>query len=162
MQAMPPTPPPAKSPTVEITTPAPEPAIFLGSWSPELGERLKAARRQAGLTRISHHLTTEAHDRPAIPSLRLLAVLNAGSTAPALVKRRAPPADAPLTHFASPRGEKSGLNLNQAATRSGLSKPILIQLERGDERPYRPSTIKSALDFTADPRGEHRQRKTLP
>ena len=61
------------------------------------------------LARISHHLTTEAHERPASTSLRLLAVLNAGSSTPALVKWRAPPADAPLTHFASPRGEKSGL-----------------------------------------------------
>ena len=29
-----------------------------------------------GLTHISHHLAAEARDRPAIPSLRLLAVLN--------------------------------------------------------------------------------------
>ncbi len=60
-------------------------------------------------TRISHHLTTEAHDRPAITSLRLLAVLNVLSSTPALVKRRAPRTDGPLTRFASPRGEKSGL-----------------------------------------------------
>ena len=60
-------------------------------------------------TRISDHLTTEAHDRPANPSLRLLAVLNVLSSTPALVKRRAPCTDAPLTHFGSPRGEKSGL-----------------------------------------------------
>ena len=63
----------------------------------------------SGLTRISHRLTTEAHDRPAIPSLRLLAVLNVLSSTPALVKRRAPRTDGSLTHFASPRGEKSGL-----------------------------------------------------
>ncbi len=30
----------------------------------------------AGLARISHRLTVEARDRPAITSLRLLAVLN--------------------------------------------------------------------------------------
>ena len=29
-----------------------------------------------GLARISHQLTVEAHDRPAITSLRLLTVLN--------------------------------------------------------------------------------------
>ena len=32
-----------------------------------------------GLARISHHLTAEARDRPAITSLRLLAVLNVPS-----------------------------------------------------------------------------------
>ena len=48
-------------------------------------------------------------DRPAITSLRLLAVLNVLSSTPALVKRRAPRTDGPLTHFASPRGEKSEL-----------------------------------------------------
>ena len=57
------------------------------------------------LARISHHLTAEARDRPAITSLHLLAVLNVGSHTPPLVKRRAPRTDGPLTHFASPRGE---------------------------------------------------------
>ena len=33
---------------------------------------------KGGLTRISHQLTVEAHDRPAITSLRLLTVLNVG------------------------------------------------------------------------------------
>ena len=61
------------------------------------------------LARISHRLTVEARDRPAITSLHLLAVLNVLSRTPPFVKRRAPPTDAPLTHFASPRGEKSGL-----------------------------------------------------
>jgi hypothetical protein len=51
---------------------------------------------------FSPHLTAEARDRPAISSLRLLAVLDVLSSTPALVKRRAPPADAPLTHFAPP------------------------------------------------------------
>ncbi len=54
------------------------------------------------LTRISHHLTTEAHDRPATTSLRLLAVLNVLSSTPAFVKRRTPRTDGPLTHFAPP------------------------------------------------------------
>ena len=61
------------------------------------------------LARISHHLTPEARDRPAITSLRLLAVLDVQSSTPALVKRRAPRTDGPLAHFASRRGEKSGL-----------------------------------------------------
>ena len=60
------------------------------------------------LTRISHHLTAEARNKPAIPTLRLLAVLNV------LFKyaseRRAPCNDGLLTHFASPRGEESGLS----------------------------------------------------
>ena len=60
------------------------------------------------LARISHQRTTEARDRPAIPSLRLHAVLNAGSSAPALVKRRAPRADGPLTHFAPPLRPATG------------------------------------------------------
>ena len=66
------------------------------------------------LTRISHHLTAEARNRPAITSLRLLAVLNVGFKYARIVQkrlaeRRAPCTDGPLTHFASPRGEKSGL-----------------------------------------------------
>ena len=71
-------------------------------------------RERYGLTRISHHLTVEARDRPAITSLHLLAVLNVLSSTPPLVKRRAPRTDAPLTHFASPRGEKSGLEARPA------------------------------------------------
>ena len=34
------------------------------------------ARPRVALARVSHHLTAEARDRPAITSLRLLAVLN--------------------------------------------------------------------------------------
>ena len=61
------------------------------------------------LTRISHHLTAEARDKAAIPSLRLLAVLTVLSSTPPPVERRAPRTDGLLTPFASPRGEKSGL-----------------------------------------------------
>ena len=42
-------------------------------------------------------------------SLHLLAVLTVLSSTSPLVKRRAPRSDLPLTHFASPPGEKSGL-----------------------------------------------------
>ena len=66
-------------------------------------------RKFEALTRISQCLTVEARDKPAITSLRLLAVLTVLSSTPPLVKRRAPRTDGPLTHFASPRGEKSGL-----------------------------------------------------
>ncbi|MDE0165922.1 MAG: hypothetical protein OXL36_12580 [Bryobacterales bacterium] len=41
--------------------------------------------------------------------MRLLAVLNVLSSTPARAKRLAPRADGPLTHFASPRGEKCRL-----------------------------------------------------
>ena len=68
-------------------------------------------RETPALGRISHHLTTAARGRLAIASLRLLGVLTAGSTAPALVKRRVPRTDGPLTHFASPPGQKDGLGL---------------------------------------------------
>ncbi len=37
-----------------------------------------AAGDKSGITRISHHLTVEARNRPAITALRLLAVLNVG------------------------------------------------------------------------------------
>ena len=67
------------------------------------------------IARISHRLTVEARDRPAITSLRLLAVLNVLSRTPPFVKPRAPRTDAPLTHFASPRGEKSGLARGRGA-----------------------------------------------
>ena len=61
------------------------------------------------LTCISHHPTVEAHDTTARTSLRLLAVLNVLSSTPARAKRLAPRPDSPLTHFASPRGEKCRL-----------------------------------------------------
>ena len=58
-------------------------------------------------------------------SLRLLAVLNAGfknagarHAVPEVAERRAPCPDGPLTHFASPPGEKSGL----ASPRVGRSR----------------------------------------
>ena len=61
------------------------------------------------LARISHHLTVEARDKPAITALRLLAVLNVLFSTLPRAERRAPCTDGLLTHFASPRGEKSGL-----------------------------------------------------
>ncbi|MDE0436003.1 MAG: hypothetical protein OXH92_18540, partial [Bryobacterales bacterium] len=51
----------------------------------------------------------EAHDTTARTSLRLLAVLNVLSSTPARAKRLAPSPGGPLTHFASPRGEKCRL-----------------------------------------------------
>ena len=73
--------------------------------------------RWNGLTCISHHPTAEAHDTSTRTSLRLLAVLDVLSSTPARAKRRAPfssarlapSPDGPLTHFASPRGEKCRL-----------------------------------------------------
>jgi hypothetical protein len=76
------------------------------------------------LARFSHRLTVEARDRRAITSLRLLAVLDVLSSTPPLVKRRAPRTDAPLTHFASPCGEKSG-----PGGSLGSSRPIAIPVE---------------------------------
>ena len=66
---------------------------------------------------ISHHPTAEASDVTARTSLRLLAVLDVLSSTPARAKRLAPfssarlapSPDDPLTHFASPRGEKCRL-----------------------------------------------------
>ena len=74
----------------------------------------RRSRRDPHLARISHQLTVEAHDRPAITSLRLLTVLNVLFKYARIVQkrraeRRAPCTDGPLTHFASPPGEKSGL-----------------------------------------------------
>ena len=60
---------------------------------------------------ISHHLTVGARDKTAMTSLRLLAVLDVGSSTPARAKRLAPRPDGSLTHFASPRGEKCRLGL---------------------------------------------------
>ena len=74
------------------------------------------------LARISRRLTAAARDRPAIASLRLLAVLDAGSSTRVLVKRRASRTDGPLAHFASPRGEKSGLK--PFATRHRVMLPF--------------------------------------
>ena len=65
---------------------------------------------------LSHHLTVEARNKPAITALRLLTVLNTGfknvgarHAVPEVAERRASCTDGLLTHFASPRGEKSGL-----------------------------------------------------
>ena len=57
-------------------------------------------------------------------SLRLLAVLTVGfkyawSFERWVVKRRAPRTDNPLIHFASPRGEKSGLLRNDRRSLAG-------------------------------------------
>ncbi|MDE0434988.1 MAG: hypothetical protein OXH92_13380, partial [Bryobacterales bacterium] len=60
----------------------------------------------AGLACISHHVAAGARDTTARTSLRLLAVLNVLSSTPARAKQLAPRPDGPLTHSASPRGEK--------------------------------------------------------
>ncbi|MDE0163640.1 MAG: hypothetical protein OXL36_00970 [Bryobacterales bacterium] len=54
-------------------------------------------------------MTAGARDTTARTSLRLLAVLNVLSSTPARAKRLASRPDGPLTHFASPRGEKGRL-----------------------------------------------------
>ena len=72
-----------------------------------------------GLAYISHHPTVEARDTTAMTSLRLLAVLDVLSSTPARAKRLAPFSSArlapspggPLTHSASPRGEKCRLDV---------------------------------------------------
>ena len=61
-------------------------------------------------------MTVEADDRPAITSIRLLAVLTveskyASSFKRRGAKRRAPLIDGPLMHFASPPDEKCGLDM---------------------------------------------------
>ena len=84
-------------------------ATFFVTYSEYQGVLFALSVALWGLARLSHHLTSEARDRPAIPSLRLLAVLNVLSSTPTLVKRRAPCTDGSLTHFASPHGEKGGL-----------------------------------------------------
>jgi hypothetical protein len=50
--------------------------LFLGGLD-RMAHRLEDHRtRDSSLTRISHRLTGQAHERPASTSLRLLAVLN--------------------------------------------------------------------------------------
>ncbi len=46
--------------------------------------------REEGLTRISHRLTSKAHDRPAITSLRLLGVLTVLFKYASLLKKWVP------------------------------------------------------------------------
>ena len=83
----------------------------------------------AELARISRHLTAESSDKAAITLLRLLAVLNAGSSTPPLVKRRAPRTDGLLTHFASPRREKSGLAIGRGDPRDLGSAGLPVDRE---------------------------------
>ena len=71
---------------------------------------------------LSHHPTAEARDTTAMTSLRLLDVLDVPSSTPARAKRLAPfssarlapSPDGPLTHFASPRGEKGRPDIDAA------------------------------------------------
>ena len=77
----------------------------------------------ACLARFSQHLPGEARDRPVITALRLPAVLIVLSKYTSFLKkwgarRPVPRTDSPLTHFASRRGEKSGLGFR------GLDTPI--------------------------------------
>ena len=81
---------------------APQPCTSFKCW---LKQKPKAGMKAC----ISHHLTSEARDKTAMTSLRLLAVLDVGSSTPARAERLAPRPDGPLTHFASPRGEKCRL-----------------------------------------------------
>ncbi len=75
---------------------------------------------------ISHHPTVEAHDMTARTSLRLLAVLNVLSSTPARAKRLAPRPDGPLTHFASPRGEKCRLGVCPTGIRAVVGHDGII------------------------------------
>ena len=91
------------------------------------------------LARFSHRLTVEARDRRAITSLRLLAVLDGLPSRPPLVKLHAPRTDAPLTHFASPRGEKSGLGEWMRLARNDFSpdcgrKPAISSYQRTSDK----------------------------
>jgi len=73
------------------------------------------------LTRISHRVTVEARDRrdyfvALVRRARCIGDVTSARRPTRPAGRRAPPqsgallcTDAPLTHFASPRGEKSGL-----------------------------------------------------
>ena len=75
-----------------------------------------------GLARFSHHLPAEARDRAVITALRLPAVLTVLFKYASLLKkwgarRPVPCPDSPLTHFASPRGEKSGLDIRAGIDR---------------------------------------------
>ena len=81
-------------------------------------EKRRLSNRRLALTRISHQLTGQAHEGPAIASLRLLAVLKVLSEYASLikwgdqvgvVKRRAPRTDRHLMYFASPPDEQCGL-----------------------------------------------------
>ncbi len=103
---------------------------------------------------ISHHPTAEASDVTAMTSLCLLAVLNLPSSTPARAKRLAPfssarlapSPDDPLTHFASPRGEKYRLAaeglIEQAQDRSGQQR---------NERPDHSLQKVNPLGLGVDP-----------
>ncbi len=95
--------------------------------------RLKATRRKAaGLFEpratqpacVSHHLAVEARNRPVITSLRLPAVLTVLFNYASLLKkwgarRPVPGTDSPLTHFASPGGEKCRLRQTRVFVATG-------------------------------------------
>ena len=92
----------------------------------ETGPTRPRASRAPAPVLDSTQLTAETRDRPAITSLRLLAVLNVLSRTPPLVKRRAPRTDGPLTHFASPPGEKcklSGTEVSRGRLETRLPGP---------------------------------------
>ena len=96
----------------------------------------------AELACISHHPTVEARDTTARTSLRLLAVLNVPSSTPARAKRLAPRPDGPLTHFASPRGEKCRLDEKTAFAQTAQTAAELVELLV--VRPPSPSVLCTA------------------
>ena len=82
---------------------------------------------------LSPHLTDEARDKTAMPSLRLLAVLNVPSSTPPRAKRLAPRPGGLLTHFVSPRGEKGrlgGPTHGSNGAQRGESTAIPLRLAR--------------------------------
>ena len=106
-----------------------------------------SASLHPGVACISHHLAVEARDKPVITSLRLPAVLTVLFKYASLLKkwgarRPVPRTDSPLTHFASPRGEKCRLGLPSLLRGCGGRLGVLVE---GDEVPLRGGRLEYAL-----------------
>lgn len=101
--------------------------------------------RRTPLARTSHGPTAEARDKPTVPSLRLLTVLNGLSNTPPRAARPAPRTDGLLTYFASPRGEESGLAVIAPAGLANADAMCQGQLLQG---PALCDAASSVLMFT--------------
>ena len=116
-------------------------------------------QRRGSLARISHHLTAEARDRPAIASLHSIAWLNGLSSTPARGDARAPRTDATLTHFRSPCGEKYGLvsspvpcaNVGPSSRHAGDRSAARSFPDRANRTIYRAMEWRARRDSNSRP-----------
>ena len=107
-----------------------------------------------GLTCISHHPTAEAHDTTVRTSLRLLTVLNVLFKYACARPAARASSDGPLTHFASPRGEKCRLAARVKSHAGGVTRPGTIGLTPSRSRNVAPRSPRGRAEVACNPLGD--------